>query len=103
MDDKKGIKVGATAAGLGGVAIGGAKFLEDNYKGKGLTKIKKLPTKEFRKGVVKAAEKLGTTPKEVIKNSKKLGTAIAVTGTTVAGVSAYKHYKNKKRNDTTEK
>lgn len=98
MDDKKGIKVGATTAGIGGLAIGAGKFIEDNYKGKGLTKVKKINTKVFREGVKKVAEKTGTTPKNIIKGDKVLGSTAVAIGGTLAGVSAYKHYKNKKKN-----
>lgn len=99
MEDKKGIKVGAAATGMGATAIGGAKFLEDNLKGKGLLKIKKISTQDFRRGVMKGAEKVGMSPKTAVKTCKRLGAGVGAVGLGVAGVSAYKHYKNKKKKD----
>ena len=103
MEDnsKKGIVVGGTAAALGGTAMAGGKVLKDNYVGKGLTKVKSISTKNFREGVLKKLDPKQF--KEVIKKSKKLGGATMAVGGTVAGVSAYKHYKNKKKDDSTEK
>lgn len=91
--NKKGIAAGASMAGIGAGALGiahGDKFIKPAKKISAQRNLIK------RTGSAKAA-------KELLKNTDKIGKASLAIGTTIAGVSAYKHFKNKKKDDNTEK
>ena len=107
MEDNKktGIKVGATTAGFGGLTLLGRKILKDNYEGKGPTRLKKYAPEKVKEAIVNSAKKVGTTPEALIKSGKGIGIASIGAGSALVGVSAYKHYKNKKKkkDDSTEK
>ena len=91
--NKKGIAAGASMAGIGAGALGlahGDKFIKPEKMINARRNLIK------RTGSAKAA-------KELLSNTNKIGKASLAIGTTIAGVSAYKHFKNKKKNDNTEK
>lgn len=92
---KQGMAAGALTAGTGGAILVGSsadKLLKNNPKL--LREIRKSLIN--KKGGAKAA-------KEYLGNMKTAGKVMTGAGVAVAGVSAYKHYKNKKKDDNTEK
>jgi hypothetical protein len=87
---KKGIAVGTALTGLGAGVYGLTKYGDKLAKPGSRVAAKKIAIKNLggAKGI------------KALNNSGKI---VGATGLAITGVSAYKHYKNKKKNDNPEK
>lgn len=94
----KGIALGGTAAAIGGGFIGAAKLFE-KY-GPEIEKLEAPTVNQIKeaasRGKALAAVSESITP-EKLKSIKNVGKWTAAAGGSLAGVSAYKHYKAKKK------
>lgn len=88
---KKGIAVGTALTGLGAGVYGLTKYGDKLAKPGLRTAAKEIATKNFKGGA------------KGIKALNNSGKIVGATGLAITGVSAYKHYKNKKKNDNPEK
>lgn len=93
----KGLALGSTAAGLGGATLLGREYIKRNL---GAVAAGEGPTIEELKKATAKGKKLvdvaGVNP-ENLKTAKRVGAGLAVAGGTLAGVSAYKSYKARKK------
>ena len=101
--EKRGMQVGGAAAGLGGLGMLAGKVVGDNVKGDGLFYFKRYGKESVNDSVKKASKVLRRNPEKLARGLKKTGAGVALAGSALAGVSAYKHYKNKKKDDTDKK
>lgn len=92
---KTGIVAGSTLGTLGtGIAVS-AHALDKA--------IKAGKDNKYTRGVRMQAGRSGQNSVKMLSRLKKGGAAMAAIGIPTAGVSAYKHYKNKKKDANTEK